>query len=481
MVSTLDRFQSIDPALLDIGPADRVIDLGCGTGRHVLELSKIPADIIGADISRTDIRAGRYLLEIMRRRDEVKARVHWLQTAGERLPFKDGAFDRVICTETLEHVDDEHVLARELARVLKPGGILAISVPDEYSEKVFWKLSKNYRTHAGGHVRIFGRSEIVRLMRTSGLEPYAVRYRHSLETVYWLSHVAFWSDWGKQGPITSAFRRILDSQRARASGIVTALDDIGNRILPKSIVVYSRKPLQGASRNGASTNGHSLVDIDERTKVEVRAVPAPFAIDPGAPVVTGDIPATAFSLKDELRIALKLDPEPQKARLIELLRSCRFSMMREVQALSGEQASTPWTPDGRSMKEIVGHITGWERWATAALDQIATGVSEPSIMSLSGYPEGIRRYGSVEAFNAARMGEAREQPWAEILEQSDAIFDALIAAAERTPATSLSQTADFFWPDLGGTVPCGMYLLMVSAYHYQEEHLPEVVGRVGSS
>ena len=98
----------------------------------------------------------------MRRRDEVKARVHWLQTAGERLPFKDGAFDRVICTETLEHVDDEHVLARELARVLKPGGILAISVPDEFSEKVFWKLSKNYRTHAGGHVRIFQRREIVR-------------------------------------------------------------------------------------------------------------------------------------------------------------------------------------------------------------------------------------------------------------------------------------------------------------------------------
>jgi hypothetical protein len=180
-------------------------------------------------------------------------------------------------------------------------------------------------------------------------------------------------------------------------------------------------------------------------------------------------------LKDELRIALKLDPEPQKARLIELLRSCRFSMMREVQALSGEQASTPWTPDGRSMKEIVGHITGWERWATSALDQIATGVSEPSIMSLSGYPEGIRRYGSVEAFNAARMGEAREQPWAEILEQSDAIFDALIAAAERTPATALAHTADFFWPDLGGTVPCGMYLLMVSAHHYQEEHLPEVL------
>ena len=96
-------------------------------------------------------------------------------------------------------------------------------------------------------------------------------------------------------------------------------------------------------------------------------------------------------------------------------------------------------------------------------------------MSLNGYPLGIRRYASVDVFNAARMGEAREQPWAEILDESAAIFDALIAAAERAPAASLVATSDFFWPDLGGTVPCGIYLLMVSAHHYQEEHLPEVI------
>ena len=73
------------------------------------------------------------------------------------------------------------------------------------------------------------------------------------------------------------------------------------------------------------------------------------------------------------------------------------------------------------------------------------------------------------------MAEARERPWAELLADSDAVFDALIAAAERAPASALTQTAQFFWPELGGTVPCGVYLLMVSAHHYQEEHLPEVV------
>jgi len=505
----LDRFQSIDPQLLDISPSDRVIDLGCGTGRHVLELSKSPATLLGADISRHDLRVGRYLVEIMRRRGEVQARVHWLQTSGERLPFVDGAFDRVICTETLEHVDDDALLARELVRVLKPGGILAVSVPDEYSEKVFWRLSKNYRTHAGGHVRIYERRRIVQLMREAGLRPYAVRYRHSLETLYWLSHIAFWSDWGKQGPITSVFRRALDAKRSRESGIVSAIDGIGNRILPKSIVVYSRKPLGVAARE-PSANGfeHAPVTLedetphefgtpehmpaeiapedaaaayrrataepDERESVEVRAVPAPFAIDPAQGDAAREPGGPPLSLRDELQIALRLSGDAQKARLIEIVRSCRYALMKETQDMSGEQASTPWTEDGRTMKEILGHITGWERWTSVALKEIAAGSREPQIMSLSGYPVGISRYTSIDAFNAARMAEARERPWADVLEESSAVFDDLLAAIDATPSQALAQTAPFYWPDIGGTVPCGVYLLMVSAHHYQEEHLPEI-------
>jgi SAM-dependent methyltransferase len=509
----LDRFQSIDPALLEIGPADRVIDLGCGTGRHVLALSTGPGNILGADLSRRDLRIGRYLLEIMRRRGEVRSRVHWLQSAGERLPFVDSAFDRVICTETLEHVDDDMLLARELVRVLKPGGILAVSVPDEYSERLFWRLSKNYRTHAGGHVRVYGRRAIVRLLRDAGLEPYAVRYRHSLETAYWLSHVAFWSDWGKQGPITGALRKWLDSARARRSRIVTAADDIGNRILPKSIVVYSRKP---RSRNGrpredaatqrspamygdssgeqfgaagplppelaraidedALSNGHSKAASmdDDRTTVEVRAVPSPFPVA-AAPSrrerrATGRPP----TLTEELRHALELQGEERRQKLIELLRSCRFTLVRELQDVTEERASAPWTPDGRSLKEIVAHITGWEQWTIAAFDEMAEGSSEPAMMSLSGYPVGVSQYVSIDQFNAARMADARKETWKSVMGRSDTIFELLIAAIERAPLAALSTTAPFFWPDLGVTVPCGTYLLMVAAHHYQEEHLGEV-------
>jgi hypothetical protein len=75
------------------------------------------------------------------------------------------------------------------------------------------------------------------------------------------------------------------------------------------------------------------------------------------------------------------------------------------------------------------------------------------------------------------MGESRERPWQQILEDSAQTFERLISAIERVPAVALERSAPFYWPDLGGTVPCGVYLLMVSAHHYQEEHLPDLLYR----
>jgi hypothetical protein len=98
-------------------------------------------------------------------------------------------------------------------------------------------------------------------------------------------------------------------------------------------------------------------------------------------------------------------------------------------------------------------------------------------MTLDGYPEGIARYASIDAFNAARMSEARERPWQDVLKDSILTFEKLVAAIDATPADALRASAAFYWPDIGGTLPCGLYLLMVAAHHYQEEHLPEVVAR----
>ncbi len=243
----LDRYQAIDPQKLSLTPGARVLDVGCGTGRHLLELSRTPACFVGLDMSLDDLRAMRYLFTLTERERPVLATVLSVQGDGERLPFADGLFDCVICTETLEHVPDDRVVARELVRVLRSGGVLVVSVPDEHSERLLWRFSPRYRTTPGGHVRIYRREEIARLLRESGAEPYAIDFRHSLESVRWLVHSVVDREWGKPGLITRGIRWLLDTPSHRNWRALAWCDALGNRILPKSIVLYGRKVGQAAS------------------------------------------------------------------------------------------------------------------------------------------------------------------------------------------------------------------------------------------
>jgi SAM-dependent methyltransferase len=76
------------------------------------------------------------------------------------LPFATDAFDVVVCAEVLEHLPAYERTIDELARVLKPGGRLATSVPRYGPEWVCWALSDAYHAVEGGHVRIFRRDEL---------------------------------------------------------------------------------------------------------------------------------------------------------------------------------------------------------------------------------------------------------------------------------------------------------------------------------
>lgn len=102
-----------------LGHADRVLDLGCGDGRLTAELDA--AELTGADVSRV-------ALERARRRLPETTRVAELEPDAP-LPFDDGAFDLVLCAETIEHVRDVQVLLSEVRRVLRRGGTLALTTP----------------------------------------------------------------------------------------------------------------------------------------------------------------------------------------------------------------------------------------------------------------------------------------------------------------------------------------------------------------
>ena len=60
------------------------------------------------------------------------------------LPFSDNYFDRLICSEVLEHIPDYSGALAEIWRITKPGGRIGISVPHRWPEQICWLLSRAY-------------------------------------------------------------------------------------------------------------------------------------------------------------------------------------------------------------------------------------------------------------------------------------------------------------------------------------------------
>lgn len=106
---------------LNVGQQDCVLEVGCGAG-NVLE--KIPSKALcGIDLSSFLIRKSQKRL--------AHRRAILVQANAERLPFSDGQFCSLVCTEVLEHVPDPRQIVREMARVATANAVLVISVPNE--------------------------------------------------------------------------------------------------------------------------------------------------------------------------------------------------------------------------------------------------------------------------------------------------------------------------------------------------------------
>jgi SAM-dependent methyltransferase len=102
---------------LDLPPAIRILDAGCGSGRNMVELAEFGV-VTGLELAEASVEAARE-----RGVGEV------IEGSVDEMPFPDDSFDLAVSFDVIEHLPDEQHSLRELRRVIKPGGTLLVTVP----------------------------------------------------------------------------------------------------------------------------------------------------------------------------------------------------------------------------------------------------------------------------------------------------------------------------------------------------------------
>ncbi len=178
---------TVDFDRLGLRPGDRVLDMGCGAGRHAFEMYRRGADVIAFDQDADELSAVSDLFAAMRDAGEVPLGAEADVKEGDALslPFADGEFDRVVASEVLEHIPADTDAIAELVRVLRPGGTIAVTVPRWLPEKICWALSDAYHEVEGGHVRIYTGDELVAKLQAAGLSYDGKHHAHGLHSPYW--------------------------------------------------------------------------------------------------------------------------------------------------------------------------------------------------------------------------------------------------------------------------------------------------------
>ena len=235
----LNRLCRFDPNCL---AGCRILDIGCGTGRHTSAVFRFPKVVaMGVDINFDDV-------------VEAKKRLNTHQELGDHgggefgvsaadiceLPFRDNFFDLVICSEVLEHIQDHKTAVSEAVRVLKPGKTLVVSVPRYLPEQICWALSDNYHTVHNGHVRIYKKKTLVDLLESAGLTQLGFHFAHSLHVPYWWLKCLVGPEREDCRPV-NAYHSFLVWDMMKKPWITQFLDKMLNPILGKSMVLYLKK------------------------------------------------------------------------------------------------------------------------------------------------------------------------------------------------------------------------------------------------
>jgi SAM-dependent methyltransferase len=198
--------------------------------------------VVAVDTDDAALREVADMVAAMRLAGEVPAGADALAVRGDvrRLPFPDESFEVVVAAEVLEHVPDDAAAIAELARVLRPGGVAAVTVPRWWPERVCWALSTEYHQVPGGHVRIYRRRQLTARLRRAGLVVRGGHHAHALHSPYWWLRCLYKSRADRAWPVR-AWHQVLVHDILKAPWWTRWPERLLNPVLGKSLVVYAYK------------------------------------------------------------------------------------------------------------------------------------------------------------------------------------------------------------------------------------------------
>jgi ubiquinone/menaquinone biosynthesis C-methylase UbiE len=226
---------------LALKPGSRVLDIGCGAGRHVCACSRISdVQVWGVDQCRADLIKAKENLNFEKAYGVTHGVSQLLSGDILHLPFPDNFFDLVICSEVLEHIIDDTSAMKEIIRVLKNKKNLVVSVPRFGPERICWALSTDYQNTPGGHVRIYKQAQLIQRLESLGVKKWSAHHAHALHAIFWWLKCLVGLSNDKHICV-KYYHDFLVWDMVHKSRWIRLIENLLNPFIGKSIVLYFQK------------------------------------------------------------------------------------------------------------------------------------------------------------------------------------------------------------------------------------------------